>query len=695
MKNNNFEVIDGTKKEELDANEHCYKCYDCQSKGTSFRNFEEMFNGYNKLQVITFSYNLDMIEKIVRYFDYAEILLGADYIATKDKDLQSFFALVEANSNEANKYPIIKEMLRNGNLIIKAASDIMDHRKMYFLSSDDGKTRIITSSANLSTAAFSGNHEEFYHVFDNDDFYDDMVADFETAFVGAINIPYDCLGVDFRSDSNAFLNHPIVKECKVDALTVVLQENNTQEINRTKFVIDVEKSKKEYDEILKNTNLKPKDGKILLTPENSVNFITRVSSNIKELVKKRIQINEQIKEYPSISFNFGTCQVFLDEKEMDLSPSIEEVKNGIEKFVDVFKDYDDFKGDVQSLKRNCFKILNAIFCSPFQAPVRQMASCCNVGEISMPLFLIITSKTANAGKSFIVKVAIKMMTNENIQGLLANNCDKKYFEGLVASKKGLPIFIDELTNPKFKSSVEGIVKVDTVQFDYQPMLIFAGNGLNEPNEIIRKRCLYIPIKDIAMPSDADPALWAKRGTRKLNNLDNSFYREYLRRILPKVENVIEKIEHNYDNDNWYPDILKISSETIIEIFNDFGYDLPEYVVPLNWRDDYSANAKYVYEEALLKIKEEYENSPQSFNVEKNVVVLYLGSDEQSKNILTTWRDILPAELMAKYRCDRNGIASLTMNRQELENHLGISFETKKEVEVKSKKNGIFRFFKKG
>ncbi|MDU6872064.1 MAG: hypothetical protein E6413_02835, partial [Negativicoccus succinicivorans] len=132
--------------------------------------------------------------------------------------------------------------------------------------------------------------------------------------------------------------------------------------------------------------------------------------------------------------------------------------------------------------------------------------------------------------------------------------------------------------------------------------------------------------------------------------------------------------------DYYPDIVSISSKTLINIFKDYGYELPEYVRELNWHNDFSYHAKYISQDAMEEIRNLWKNDPDCFTIKSKVIIITSGSDRGSKKMLESWANSLPIEFEAKYS-DNMEMSKIMINRQELEKALGFSF------------NKFFKFFK--
>ena len=90
-------VINGGKGDNVEIQ---LKCYMSQMLDKRFLTPLELFSGYDSIRAITFSYDLDFIEKLMKHYKYGEILLGAAFITNRDTDLQELMLRVIANGKE-------------------------------------------------------------------------------------------------------------------------------------------------------------------------------------------------------------------------------------------------------------------------------------------------------------------------------------------------------------------------------------------------------------------------------------------------------------------------------------------------------------------------------------------------------------------------------------------------------------------
>lgn len=125
-------------------------------------NWEELFDGFDRLYAITFSSGIEFVNKVINKFSYAEVVFGCEKIIANDiaaimsVQIDSVQRLAKSKSagNLANR-------LDDGSLQLYVSRDTKSHEKIFILESADHKrVRVITGSANMSASAFCGIQRE-------------------------------------------------------------------------------------------------------------------------------------------------------------------------------------------------------------------------------------------------------------------------------------------------------------------------------------------------------------------------------------------------------------------------------------------------------------------------------------------------------------------------------------------------------
>lgn len=664
-----FDVVDCNDNKK----ENQLKCFKSELKSVNFLSVPELFQVFDTIKAITFSYDIDFMESILQYFKYGEIILGADFLVQKDNKLNTLLKEVLTNSyqttNILRSHEKLVSMIQSGDVNFRTPAFVLDHRKIYLLKSDTGKTRVITASANMSKKAWNGDHMEFFEYDDTAFCYDEYEKDFETAWLNSQEIPYNVVAV--KKDTDIINGNPIIKKVLKTKTAVVLQQvAKPISVNNIEYVINHEKLNEQYGQLLSGVVIKSKKGLVEIVPET----VEKIKCNFAK-IQQQAQVNSVQKEYPELIIDYDNKEIKLNDNVLDLFPTEKEIKNDIESLIDIFGEFDKFLGDTNKLKNAHFKLLNAIFVSPFNAKFRCVCKIQDIDTSSLPIFLLVASETANCGKTFMISVALKMMTGRKITPSNNTDLNKTKICNLQMVYKGIPVFIDEMDASSFariKDLIKNPERCEDNQIENMPMLIFASNNILEPDETLRKRMVFLKI-DARLPSNIDQSAYKSLGRSRIRNLGTGFYREYLRRMIEKLSPLLEKIilKENIPDD-YYPDLMQISSNVILSIFTDYGYDIPLPFTTLTWNGDYSVNSPSVSEDAFAKIEEFYQNNKNLFSIQKDSVIIELGNSTDNKKMTDSWKNTLPSELNAKILNLKNSIR-ITLNRQELEKRLNIRF----------------------
>ena len=337
----------------------------------------------------------------------------------------------------------------------------------------------------------------------------------------------------------------------------------------------------------------------------------------------------------------------------------------------LFNNYNGFLDHNGQLQFTHYKLINAMFLSPFIAHIRCVANARNIGTSALPLFLLLYSEGSNCGKTFMARLILKMMTGKNLNPILKVNCKKEKFVNLM-DFYGTPIFVDEIDN-KWFANVRDVIKnaerCEQELREYQPMIAMASNDVVDPDLPIRKRLVYLKY-DAALPSNTDASAQESSGKAIINRMGNAFYREYLRRMILKVNDIVDYIYDAKDiPDGWYPEVFKISSEVILSIFEDFSIEKVPCFRELTWNKDFALSAG---SEAVEEIRRLYDTSRKNFTIKDDIIIIELGSDTTSKRRLEAIANTLPSEVNAKLTPGRDS-CTLRMDRKPLEELLGFKF----------------------
>ena len=648
-------------------------CFKNELISVDYLSCEELFGGYDAIKAITFSYELKFINKLLVNFTNAKIIIGGGFFTQKDMMMQNLIvaALTDADiaAKEVGKFENLLEMMRKQRLEFRVPLACIDHRKIYILSnSKNGATLVISSSANMSARAWEGDQIEHYSYDDTQFCFDEYSKRFDTFYSCCKALPLDVITTKHTDDP--FKSNAIIKEIKEKNEVIVLEHMREDvELDSVKYAIDYEKIKGRYDALVGDTNLKNKQGLFEISPKTLKKFELNLN---KESLKAK-NINPQA-DYPCLKFDYENLRAFIDDDELNLEPSPDEVRQDIDELLALLENFNDFVGDTEKIKHTHFKLLNAIFASPFHAKIRCIAYLKNISTTSLPMFLLAASSSANCGKTFVITATLKMMSGKRLLNLNTDSCKSTFIRDIQAGYCSLPVFVDEVSNAyigHLKSTIKNSDTCEIKQLQDQPMILFASNDALDPDETLRKRMIFLRFEG-ALPSNIDQNAYKGRGNAIISRLSNALYREYLRRMLPKISELLDLMIQGDTDDTWYPDVMLISSKVLLEILDDFGYARASYMRPLSFNADYSVNASFIAQDSLNEIAEFYKHIKSAFKISKKQIMIELGTDSDSKNKCKNWANTLPAEMKAKILStkDKN---QLILDRAELEKRLGIKF----------------------
>lgn len=672
-KHEDFTVMNGNQSNS--ARNEVIKCFKSKLISVDILSPFELFSGFDTIKAVTFSYNIGFINKLMEHFKYGEIILGGNYLVQKDVKLQELLSEICTNAYEAGKaickYEKLVDMLSHQEIEFRTPTFVLDHRKIFLLKSDDGRTRVIRTSANMSGRAWNNDQIEHYEYDDSIECYETYEKDFETAWQLSHEITMDV--ISSKKAEDLLEGNTLLKSVKETGKTIVLQElDQNISLTNIQYTIDHEKIKEQYKTVLSGINSKAKDGLFEIVPKT----LEKIAFNQKKLQQKKYKIQQVTEHYPCFDLDIDEEKVSLNGMLLDLHPSEQEVRSDIDELLRIFNNFNAFvTEDKWNLKRTHFKLMNAVFCSPFHAPFRCIAKIKGIPTSSLPLFALVSSETSNSGKTFMLKVALKMMTGKIINEVKACDYNKDMIRTTQIGVKSVPFFVDEVDNA-YISRIKDIIKnpeaCENQQITNMPMLIFASNDVLKPIEPLRKRMIFFTI-DGALSSDTDKTAMESIGISIIKKLGTGFYREYLSRMLKAAKKEYDFIIHSKNiPDEYYPDLMKLSSEIFLNILTDYEYSIPDYMDTLSWSKDYSSDSNA--DAAIREVIQFCREHKRAYKIDKTKVIIEMGTDKASQKQIESWKNILPAEMKATMQTTRE-CSTIAIDRKELEKHLGYKLNT--------------------
>ncbi len=625
-----------------------------------------LFDGFDELYAITFSSGIDFVCQVVKKFEHAEIIFGCEDVmnhgfATIMAVQQSLVETITKNKS-ANE---LSQMMEDEKLKLFVARDIKSHEKIFCLKAKDGRVRVIAGSANLSASAFCGFQRE------NITYYDDVEAYewYKDRFDGfreqcADNVNHKVFVATTEDEDYLSSNPeevPIVKTL-AQKQVIFLEPTTDEDVAEITIAANIKGHEDEIKPML--PKLKKEQGRVIIPFESIKTFVKKRGAVFKE---KKIQE----RQLPKLHLDYDAKTLTFNGKQCNLNPDPVMVRSDIHFLISFMSSFDSFYGDVLQAQKDYFSFMNWYFASIFMPYLRYLARIHNYNvEQQFPVVGIIYGDS-NGGKSTFVKLLSKMMSNAKIKQNSSGDFTGTNIDQLKRACEGIPIFIDDLDKTQFTNHSGKIIKDDdwgiAEKFINYPAIAITTNELPALKDYISKRAVGCRIN---IKVEKEMGL---RNAKKLNDsfkhVTNSFFCEYVRRMLDKIfemENIMKG-----DTVDYFPDVFKVSSEVIVEIMNEFAEEeVPEYIRVLSHSDYFGE--RVVGKNAIQKIISAWENEPKQFTIDrKKNKLIYAYPENANIHELKYINDELPPKLNSHVNS-----RTLSMDLDAAEEFFGRKFKKK-------------------
>ena len=599
--------------------------------GAETMTWQDLFSGFDTLHAITYSSGINFIYCLLDLFEQAEVIFGCDEVLSYS--LQEVMAYqcktIERMRKTAGKVKLnLVSRMEQDTLRFYVARNILSHEKIYLLSAKDGRKRVIMGSANMSFSAFGGRQRENICYLDGDQAY---------------NWYWDCY-CQLREDST----DQIAKEsllCADDgenleelpiartilakkALVLQPVEDNREEV---RFILDVKNLASKFAPSVPKPD---KKGKLLLSPE-------KIKAVRRQVVANKEKERDLRNEYPQLEVFPDEGIAKLNDTVLDLSPPREAVEKDVNLFFKYMDGYEKFHGDVSGLQRRYYEFANWFFCSPFMACMRDMAVRYNQNLLPYPVFGLLYGQS-KAGKTSFLVTLLKMMIGQKTK-LSAPDFTRSSIEALKRTVKGAPIIVDDLTNARFNQhAIETIKNDDFGVADqllcYPAVVISANEDVKAVAQEVIRRTVICRVQAGLTNTEVMRNNLVRTVQKEIGT---AFYREYLRRMLHIVYDLLEELKE--DNTESAPDILAASSQVLIDIFEEYGgQELPPYIRALTLEDYFSEKVTGSY--AIKTIRSAWQTSRGSFELSEqaNELRYNAGATYEAERILKELPETLEA-----------------------------------------------------
>lgn len=561
--------------------------------GVEKMSWQEIFTGFDTLHAITFSSGMQFIMKLLEIFQNAEIIFGCE--AVMSYSLQEIMAyqnklLERLRNNMSAAKSILLDRIDAGEVRLFVAREQISHEMIYLLSAEDGRKRVIMGSANMSYNAFGGIQRENICFLDSDDaynwYYDVLLSLRENS---TDEISHSALAMADLRDNIEEL--PIARTIRLQRAMVLEPQDNKADVE---FVLDMHKLANELTPMLPKAG--KKNGRLLVNPETVINLEKAVQT-------ENIRMKEQRSEYPQLIVDVFNSRVTLNDMELNLTPNTDDVAKDVQLFLRYMDGYKRFHGDYENMQYRYFEFANWFFCSPFMAVMRDMAARFDQNRLPYPVFGLVYGQS-KAGKTSFLETLLKMMIGQKPK-IAAQEFTRSSIEKLKLTVQGAPIIVDDMVQNRFNQHAIETIKTDDFGVaehlvNYSAVVISANEDVKAVSPEVIRRTVICRV-EAGLTNTEVMRNNVVRSVQK--EIGTAFYREYLRRMLVLVPDLLAEMQS--DEEESSPDILKVSSEIIVDIIQEY-MDLPPYIRPLTLDNYFSEKVTGKY--AIKTIKDAWANS---------------------------------------------------------------------------------------
>lgn len=634
--------------------------------------YEDLFfDNFNSIKIMTYSFSLPFISKLIKPFEQAEVIVSPSAI---HMDTAEILASQGITSNFICKEKELQQRIKDGSFHLYVAKDVVQHAKIYLLKSNDGRTRCVFGSANASTRAWNSSQIENYVVCDDPSYYkilSEEYDDLRQKSTSNISIP----AKEIKQDGSNIDQIPLIKEIKTALNAVVIRDLTNQDTNdELQYAFTLSKMSDNIRKILAKSKTKAtkKDRGTVINCEK-----------VKEIVKITDEIKEEKVENeitcPALELDYLNDQISINDTIQEMQPSIQEIRSDIQLWMKYIKGFEAFTGNASDLKEKAWKMLVHMFASPFFATLRYEGARYEFSTRRFPMYALYYGPSDN-GKTALIKLIQKMMLNISVNALPNNYFSPRAdrLMGLAFTIKGCPILIDDVEPSQWKYAgniVKNDDKLVTQRRLNHPTFIMTANELGTIKPEISKRMLIIHVNNRLSKSIASRKDGEIKAIKK--TMTNALYRCYMSDMLPLVEQMISKmagiyntLENDTDSIKWQPDIYNLSSKTLLNIFKRCGIKPIKEFTILTW-DDFMGDS-VVSERALSELRSMNHLKPEIFqaNAARNELIVNLGELANKIDIAKRLKE-LPADMEMKECGD-----IISLNLKETEYYTGLNLCSK-------------------
>lgn len=400
--------------------------------------------------------------------------------------------------------------------------------------------------------------------------------------------------------------------------------------------------------------------------QNTISITADMVNTIRRNNRDFIDRNRRERRFPVLHLDVNEETLMFNKKSINLNPNPDRIRTDIDSIIGFLDGFDQFNGNVKATQNDYFSYLNWFFASIFIPELRLIANRYKYSLYFLPVFGILCGPS-NAGKTKLVELLSKLMTNESIIPSGSDVFSNREIEKLRSVCEGVPIMIEDLAKTQYENNYEKIIKDDYYGMvdgnTNYPAVSITANKIQSLTQDATKRAVYFRT-DISTDKETG-AKNAKLVNDMIGKATNALFCEYVRRMIPVVKKMENKMMDNITD--YAPDVLKESSSVLVEIIKENRETIPEYIRVVSYKDYFGDSV--IGRTAIEKIQNAWKNQNSNFTINKRENKLYFSIPESASHELGYILNELPVSLNAK---KLGGM--LTMDLEKSKEVFGINFK---------------------
>jgi hypothetical protein len=303
--------------------------------------------------------------------------------------------------------------------------------------------------------------------------------------------------------------------------------------------------------------------------------------------------------------------------------------------------FERFHGDVESLQRRYYELAVWFFTSPFMAIMRTIAARSEQKLESYPCFALVYGQS-KAGKTSFLETLLKMMIGQKPK-IVAQDFTRTSIDALRHEVKGVPIIVDDLTQPRFTAHAVETIKNDTFGVaesltNYPAVVISANEDVKAVSQEITRRTVIFHVQAGLKNIELMRSNIVRQTQR---NIGTALWRAYAGKAMALFADKIESLK---DEDmETPPDILALSSDILYSLFSEHLSSIPPYILHLSLDNYFGEKVTGAGARTLIRNAWKYNRKAFKVNKRENVMTYNAGPSYEADRIIKE----LPEDLESK------------------------------------------------